>query len=60
LPSVVCNEANPRSPELSAAERTEVGKVARDLLHYQKCSALFEHVCESNPGRDTGVHAEAG
>ncbi|MCM8624781.1 type I restriction endonuclease subunit R [Accumulibacter sp.] len=86
------------APELSAAERDEVKKVARDLLarvktllvlnwrqksaarsslklaiedtldtlpaaydrplFAQKCSALFEHVYESYPERNTGVYAE--
>lgn len=27
-------------------------------LYRQKCSALFEHVYESYPERDTGVYAE--
>jgi len=87
-------------PELSAAERAEVKKVARELLtrlksllvlnwrqkssarsqlkltiedvldtglpriydkplYEQKCSALFEHIYESYPERDTGVCATA-
>ena len=29
-------------------------------LYRQKCSAVFEHVYESYPERDTGVYAEAG
>ena len=29
-------------------------------LYQQKCSALFEHVYESYPERDTGVYASAG
>jgi type I restriction enzyme, R subunit len=29
-------------------------------LYYQKCSEVFEHVCESYPERDAGVYAEAG
>lgn len=86
------------APELSAEERTEVKKVARELLarlksllvlnwrqkstarsqlkltiedtldtglprayspelYKQKCSAVFEHVCESYPDRNAGVHA---
>jgi type I restriction enzyme R subunit len=89
------------APELSADERAEVKKVARELLnkmklllvlnwrqkstarsqlkltiedvldtglprtytpelYRQKCSALFEHVYESYPERDTGVYAAAG
>ena len=88
------------APELSAAERAEVKKVARDLLnrlkqllvlnwrqkstarsqlkltiedrldtglpraydkplYAQKCSALFEHIFESYPERDTGGYATA-
>ena len=88
------------APELSADERAEVKKVARELLnkmklllvlnwrqkstarsqlkltiedvldtglprtytpelYRQKCSALFEHVYESYPERDTGVYAAA-
>jgi type I restriction enzyme R subunit len=87
-------------PELSADERAEVKKVARDLLnrlkqllvinwrqksaarsqlklaiedvldtvlpriytpelYQQKCSAVFEHVYESYPERDTGIYATA-
>ncbi len=86
------------APELSAAERTEVKKAARELLarlksllvvnwrqksaarsqlklaiedlldaglpraytpelYNQKCLAVFEHVYESYPERDTGVYA---
>ncbi len=86
------------APELSADERAEVKRVARELLnklkmllvlnwrqksaarsqlkltiedvldsglpriytpelYQQKCSALFEHVYESYPERDTGVYA---
>ena len=86
------------APELSADERAEVKKVARDLLnklklllvlnwrqkssarsqlkltiedvldtglprtytpdlYRQKCSALFEHIYEGYPERDTGVYA---
>jgi type I restriction enzyme R subunit len=89
------------APELSADERAEVKKVARELLnklkmllvlnwrqkstarsqiklaiedvldtglprtytpelYRQKCSALFEHVYESYPERDTGVYAALG
>ena len=85
---------------MSAAERAEVKKVARDLLnrlkqllvlnwrqkstarsqlkltiedvldtglprayekplYAQKCSALFEHIFESYPERDSGVYAAA-
>lgn len=29
-------------------------------LYQQKCSALFEHVFESYPERDTGVYAATG
>jgi type I restriction enzyme R subunit len=88
------------APELSADERAEVKKVARDLLnrlkqllvinwrqksaarsqlklaiedvldtvlpriytpelYQQKCSAVFEHVYESYPERDTGIYATA-
>jgi type I restriction enzyme R subunit len=88
------------APELSSEERTEVKKVARDLLkrlkallvlnwrqksaarsqlklaiedtldsglpraytpelYHQKCTAVFEHVYESYPERNTGVYAEA-
>ena len=88
------------APELSDDERTEVKKVARELLNQlkqllvlywrqkssarsqlklaiedvldtglphaynkplyeQKCSALFEHIFESYPERDTGVYAKA-
>ncbi|MGA2547971.1 MAG: type I restriction endonuclease subunit R [Rectinemataceae bacterium] len=88
------------APELSAEERVEVKKVARDLLvrlkqllvinwrqkaaarsqlkiaiedvldsglprayspelYKQKCGALFEHVYESYPERDSGVYATA-
>lgn len=87
------------SPELSLEERTEVKKVARDLLvrlkellvlnwrqkstarsqlkltiedtldtglpraytpelYNQKCSAVFEHVYESYPERNTGVYSD--
>lgn len=87
-------------PELSADERAEVKKVARELLNRlksllvlnwrlkssarsqlklaiedvldtglprtygkplleQKCSALFEHIFESYPERDTGVYSTA-
>jgi type I restriction enzyme R subunit len=89
------------APELSADERAEVKKVARELLnkmklllvlnwrqkstarsqlkltiedvldtglprtytpelYRQKCSALFEHVYECYPERDTGIYAAAG
>ena len=89
------------APELSAAERAEVKKVARDLLdrlkqllvlnwrqkstarsqlklaiedvldtglpraydkptYAQKCSALFEHIYETYPERDSSVYALAG
>ena len=89
------------APELSAAERAEVKKVARDLLdrlkqllvlnwrqkstarsqlklaiedvldtglpraydkpmYTQKCSALFEHIYETYPERDSSVYALAG
>jgi type I restriction enzyme R subunit len=88
------------APELSAEERTEVKKVARELLdrlkqllvlnwrqkssarsqlkltiedtldtglpraytpemYQQKCSAVFEHIYESYPERDTGVYGAA-
>jgi len=88
------------APELSAEERAEVKKVARELLsrikkllvlnwrqkstarsqlklaiedtldgglprvysrdlYQQKCSAVFEHVYESYPERETGVYATA-
>ncbi|MEK6650738.1 MAG: type I restriction enzyme endonuclease domain-containing protein, partial [Bacteroidota bacterium] len=88
------------APELSADERVEVKKIARELLkrikellvlnwrqksaarsqlklaiedtldtglpraysrdlYQQKCSAVFEHVYESYPERDSGVYAEA-
>jgi type I restriction enzyme R subunit len=88
------------APELSADERAEVKKVARDLLdrlkqllvlnwrqkatarsqlklaiedaldsglprvytpelYQKKCSAVFEHVYESYPERDTGVYVAA-
>ncbi|MCP5519668.1 MAG: DUF3387 domain-containing protein [Verrucomicrobiales bacterium] len=87
------------APALSAGERTEVKKVARDLLtrlkellvlnwrkkssaraqlkltiedvldrlpeaydrplYAQKCTAIFEHVYESYPERDTGTYAAA-
>lgn len=88
------------APELSADERAEVKRVARELLSrikdllvlnwrqksaarsqlklaiedtldgglprvyskdlfHQKCSAVFEHVYESYPERDTGVYATA-
>ncbi len=88
------------APELSAEERAEVKKVARELLarlkrllvlnwrqkqqaraklteaisatldeglpraytpelYNQKCSAVFEHVYESYPERNTGVYAQA-
>ena len=89
------------APELTAAERAEVKRVARDMLerlkqllvlnwrqkssarsqpklvikdvldtglpraydkplYEQKCAALFEHVLESYPERDTGVYAGVG
>ncbi|MDH3288050.1 MAG: DUF3387 domain-containing protein, partial [Betaproteobacteria bacterium] len=88
------------APELSAEERDELKKVAKDLLgrlkqllvlnwrqksaarsqlrlaiedaldaglpkayapelYKEKCSAVFEHVYESYPERDTGVYAES-
>ncbi len=28
-------------------------------LYAQKCAALFEHVCQRYPERNTGIYAEA-
>ena len=98
--SVIFDILTRPAPELSADERAEVKKVARDLLnrlkqllvlnwrqkssarsqvqlaiqdvldaglpraydkplYQQKCSALFEHIFESYPERDTGVYGTA-
>ena len=57
------------APDLSSEERSEVKKVARDLLERlkellvlnwrQKCSALFEHVYENYPEKDASVYSRA-